>query len=104
MIDFICLGLIDLFEKRTDNYKNKNSGPKWDSSPGPSAYEANLLSVEQLELINIDPVKVTAFYLSFLCKLPVQRAHLVLPVFISLEILLCIFSYNICIVLLFDLF
>ena len=44
----------------------KNSCPQWYSNPGPSAYEANALSVELLELINIDHLKVTSFYLSVL--------------------------------------
>ena len=39
-------------------YKMKQSCPEWDSNPGPSAYEANAL-----ELINIDHLMVTAFYL-----------------------------------------
>ena len=47
--------------------------PQWDSNPGPSAYEANALSVELLELINADHLKVSAFYLSvlltYLCHL-----------------------------------
>ena len=64
MADFICMGLLDLFGTRTENYKTKNSFPQWDSNPGPSAYEANALNVELLELINIDHLKVTAFYLS----------------------------------------
>ena len=68
MVDFICIGLLDLWGARTENYKMKNASPQWDSNPGPSAYEANALSVELLELINIDHLKVTAFYLSFLCK------------------------------------
>ena len=41
--------------------------------PGPYAYEANALSVELLELINIDQLNVSAFHLSFLCKLPVPH-------------------------------
>ena len=49
----------------------KNSCPQWDSNQGPSAYVANAL----LELINIDHLKVTAFYLSFLCKLSVPRTR-----------------------------
>ena len=44
----------------------KNSCPQWDLNPGPSAYEANALSVELLELINHDHLKVTAFFLSVL--------------------------------------
>ena len=67
MVDFICMGLLDLFGTRTENYKMKNSFPQWDSNPGPSAYEANALSVEVLELINIDHRKVTSFYFSFTC-------------------------------------
>ena len=54
------------------------------------------LNVELLELINIDHLKVTTFYLIFLCKLPVPRGR-------CNNDLSCIFSYNICIVLLFDL-
>ena len=53
----------------------KNSCPHWNSNPGPSAYEANTLSVELLELINFDHLKVSTFYLSVLFKvaLPVSR-------------------------------
>ena len=61
MVDFICMGLLDLFGTRTENYKMKNSCPYWDSNPGPSTYEANALSVELLELLNIDHLKVIAF-------------------------------------------
>ena len=53
----------------------KNSCPQWDSNRGPSAYEANALSVELLELIYIEQLKVTAFYLNFLCTLPVPRVR-----------------------------
>ena len=42
----------------------KNSCPQRDSNPGPSAYEASALSVELLELINTDHLKVTAFDLT----------------------------------------
>ena len=73
MVDFICMGLLDMWGAQTENYKMKNSRPKWDSNLGPSVYEANALSVELLKLINIDHLKETAFYLSFLCKLPVPR-------------------------------
>ena len=90
MVALICMGLLDLFGTRTGNYKMKNSCPQWDSNPGTSAFGANALSVELLELINIDHQKVTPFYLSFLCRLPVPRVHLVLPV-LFFEILSCIF-------------
>ena len=65
-IVFICMGLLDLWSARTEDYKLKNSCRQWDSNPGPSAYEANTLSVELLELINIDHLQLTAFYLSVL--------------------------------------
>ena len=54
MVELICMGIIDMWGARTENYKMKNSCPQWDSNPGPSACEANALSVELLELINID--------------------------------------------------
>ena len=60
MVGFICMGFLDLWGARTENNKMKNSCPLWDSNPGPSAYEANALSVELLEQIN------TAFSLSVL--------------------------------------
>ena len=60
MVDFICMGLRDLFGTRTENYKMNNSCPQWDSNPGLSAYEANALSVELSELINIDQLKASA--------------------------------------------
>ena len=91
MVDLNCMGLLDLFGTRTENYKIKSTCPQWDSNPGTSAYEVNTLSDKLLELINIDHIKLTAFYLSFLCELPVPRVHLVLPV-LFLEILSCIFS------------
>ena len=61
LFDFICMSLRDMCGARTENYKMKNYCPQWDSNPGPYAYEANALSVELLELINIDHIKVTAF-------------------------------------------
>ena len=51
MVDFICMGILYLRGARTENYKMKNSCPQWDSNPGPSAYEANALKVELLEMI-----------------------------------------------------
>ena len=48
---------------QTENYKMKNSCPQWDLNPGYSAYEANALSVELLELISIDHLMVTVFYM-----------------------------------------
>ena len=66
MVDFIYMDLLDLWWVQTENYKMKNSCPQWDSNLGPSAYEANTLSVELLELMNIDHLKVTTFYLRVL--------------------------------------
>ena len=80
MVDFVNMGLPDLFGTRAENYKMNNSFSQWDSNPGPSAYEANALSVELLELIIIGHLKVTAFHQSFLCQCSVPRVHLVLPV------------------------
>ena len=45
MVDFICMGLLDLWGAQTDNFKMKKSCTKWDSKPGPFAYEAKSLSV-----------------------------------------------------------
>ena len=64
MVDFICMGLLDLFGTQTENFKMKNSCQQRDSNPGPSAYKANALSVELLELINTDHLKVSAFNLA----------------------------------------
>ena len=86
-----------------ENYKTKNSCPQWDSNPGPSAHKANALSVELLELRNIDHLKVTAFYLSFYVN---YLYHVFTWFYLCYFLKFCrvFFSYNICIVLLFDLF
>ena len=73
MVDFLFAWAYLTCEEREPRVKKmKNSCPQWDSNLGPSAYEANAPSVELLELINIDHLKVTAFYLSFPCELPVH--------------------------------
>ena len=41
MVDFICMGLLNLWEARTENYKIKNYFPQLDSNPEPFASEAN---------------------------------------------------------------
>ena len=33
MVDFICMGLIEMWGAQTENYKMKNSCPQWDSNP-----------------------------------------------------------------------
>ena len=54
----------------------KNACPQWNSNSGPSAYETNALSVKLLELIHIDHLKVTTFYLSvLLIVVPVPRGR-----------------------------
>ena len=68
LVDYICMGILDQWGARTENYRIKSSCQQWDSNPGPSAYEANALSVELLELIYIEHLKVTAFYLDVLFK------------------------------------
>ena len=61
VVDFICMGLLDLRGEQTENYKMKNYCPQWDSNPGSSVYEAKSLSVAILgeisnEHLNIDRV------------------------------------------------
>ena len=41
MVDFISMGLLDMWGSRTDNYKMKNSCPHWDLNQGSFASEAN---------------------------------------------------------------
>ena len=54
MADFVCMGLLDLWGARTENYKTKNSCPQLDSNPGPFAYEATSLSVSLLVEISTE--------------------------------------------------
>ena len=54
----------------------KNVCSQWNSNSGPSAYEANALSVKLLKLIHIDHLKVTTFYPSvLLIVVPVPRGR-----------------------------
>ena len=53
MVDFICMGLLDLFETPIENYEMKNSCPQWDSNPGSSAYEANALTIAHKHWKNV---------------------------------------------------
>ena len=53
----------------------KHSWQQRDSNPGHFAYDANALSVELLELIYMEHLKVTVFYLSVQLKLPVPRVR-----------------------------
>ena len=68
MIDFICMGLLDLWGSQTENYKMKISCPQLDSNPVPFTSEANSISVALLvEISNVDRVLQ-----KFLFKLPVS--------------------------------
>ena len=58
MVNFICIGLLDLWGARTENYKIKNSWRQWDSNPGPSAYEAKSLSVAVLDQIYVEHLNI----------------------------------------------
>ena len=58
MVDFICMGLLELLGARTGNYKMKNSCLQWDSNSEPSAYEANALTIALQDLIYFEHLKV----------------------------------------------
>ena len=58
IVDFICIGLLDLFGARAENFKMKNSCPQLDSNPVPFAYDANSLGVAPLDLTFIEHFKV----------------------------------------------
>ena len=58
MVDFICMGLLDLWRARTENYKMKNSCPQLDSNPAHPAYKANALSVALLVEVSIEHLNV----------------------------------------------
>ena len=71
MVDFICMGLLDLFGTRTENYKIKKLLLKVGFEPGTFRLRSESLSVELSELINIDPLKARVFYLSVLIQVKV---------------------------------
>ena len=57
MVDFICMGLLELLGARTENYKMKNSCSQLDSNPAPSAKEANSLGIALLHLTTTEHLK-----------------------------------------------
>ena len=57
MVDFICMGLLDVWVAQNDNYIMTISGTHWDSNTGPSAYEYSL-SVVLLVEISIEYLKI----------------------------------------------
>ena len=62
MVDLICMGLhVIAVMIANREFLNKKKCPQLDSNTGPSAYEANALSVEVFEMINIDHHKMTRF-------------------------------------------
>ena len=65
MIDFICMGLLDLWGARNEYYKMKNSYPQWDSNPVLSGYETNLLSVALLDQISIEHLDIGRVFPEF---------------------------------------
>ena len=58
MVDFICMGLLDLWWAQTGNQKMKNSCPQLESNLGPSANEPKLLRVALFDEISIKHLNV----------------------------------------------
>ena len=58
MVDFICMGLLELRVARTENYKMKYSWRQWDSNLVPFTYEANSLSITQIDQISIAHLEI----------------------------------------------
>ena len=75
MVDFICEDLLELWLPRTDNNKMKYSCPHYDSNPVPSAYEANALTIAQLDLISIEHLKV--YRILPACAIEIYLYHVV---------------------------
>ena len=91
MVDFIRMGLLDIWAAQTDNY-NKNFCTHWDSNTGPSAYEYSL-SVVLLVEISIEYLNNT-FYLSVLLNFTIAWYHVVdvVKYFVVYYILLTLYS------------
>ena len=77
MVDFICMGLLDMWAAQTDNYIMKNSCTHWDSNTGPSAYEYSLSVVLLvdicIEYLNIDHIWPECALKLYLCRVPRGR-------------------------------
>ena len=52
MINFICMGLLELQGTGGKNYKMKKSCPKWESNPVPSTYETYALPIDPRDPIS----------------------------------------------------
>ena len=76
MVDFICMGLLDIWAAQTDNYTIKIR-THWDSNTGPSAYEYSLsvvLLVEiSIEYLNIDHILPECAIKLYYCLVPRGR-------------------------------
>ena len=77
MVDFICMGLLDMWAAQTDNCIMKNSCTHWDSNTGPYAYEYSvsvLLLVDiSIEYLNIDHIWPECAIKLYLCRVPRGR-------------------------------
>ena len=77
MVDFICMGILDIWAAQTDNYTMKNSCTHRDSNTGPSAYEYSLsvvLLVEiSIEYLNIDHILPECAIKLYYCLVPRGR-------------------------------
>ena len=78
MVDFICMGLLDLLGARTEIYKMKWYYPQWDLNPGYFTSEATSLSVALLveistENLNVDRVLPECDIKLYLYRVPRVR-------------------------------
>ena len=77
MVDFIFMGLLDLWAAQTNNYIMQNSCTHWDSNTAPSAYKYSLsvvLLVEiSIEYLNIDHILPECAIKLYLCRVPRGR-------------------------------
>ena len=76
MVDFICMGLLDMWAAQTNNYIMKKCCTHWDSNTGTSAYEYSL-SVVLLVEISIEYLDFTTFYLSVLLNFTCAGYHVI---------------------------
>ena len=67
LVNFICMGLLELQGTQSKNYEIKSSCPHWDSNPVYSPYEADALPIAPRDLIPTFGLKIKfiirAFYL-----------------------------------------
>ena len=96
MVDFICMGLLDIWAAQTDNYTIKNSCTHWDSNTGPSAYEYSLSVVLLVEISieYLNTIVLITFLLSVLLNFTIAWYHVedVVKYFVVYYILLTLYS------------